>query len=160
MLRHKGLARAVTVPVSAGLLTNTDAYFDALTAYRNGNLGPIASQVSRAALAGVRLGRQLLTDLRAIRVGWDERVSARRDSGVWRVADLLLRRPIVDARVVADELNVLPPNVYGFLDQLERVGVVTESTDQRRNRIWRAPEILTALDRFAASASRRGGRRF
>src|SRR3954447_6008619 len=34
MLRGRGLTRNVTVPVSAGLLTTTQAYFDSLTAYR------------------------------------------------------------------------------------------------------------------------------
>jgi hypothetical protein len=36
ILRRKGLTRNVTVPVLAGLLTDTDSYFAALTAYREG----------------------------------------------------------------------------------------------------------------------------
>ena len=37
MLRNKGLTRQVTVPVSAGLLVDTDGYIAALTAYRDGD---------------------------------------------------------------------------------------------------------------------------
>ncbi len=37
MLRSKALTRSVTVPVSAGLLADTGAYFEALTAYREGD---------------------------------------------------------------------------------------------------------------------------
>ena len=37
MLRGHGLTRNVTVPVSAGLLTNKIEYFDALDAYRDGD---------------------------------------------------------------------------------------------------------------------------
>jgi hypothetical protein len=37
MLRSKRLTRQVTVSVSAGLLTSTDSYFDALTSYRAGD---------------------------------------------------------------------------------------------------------------------------
>ena len=40
MLRGHGLTRNVTVPVSAGLLTDTNGYFDALTAYRDGRPCP------------------------------------------------------------------------------------------------------------------------
>ena len=36
LLRAKGITRNVTVPVSAGLLTDTGAYFDALGEYREG----------------------------------------------------------------------------------------------------------------------------
>ena len=35
--------------VSSGLLANVDAYFEALTDYRNGNPGPIVQRVSEAA---------------------------------------------------------------------------------------------------------------
>ena len=37
MLRHHGLTRNVTVPVSAGLLHDISGYYDALTAYRAGD---------------------------------------------------------------------------------------------------------------------------
>ena len=40
MLRHSGVTRTLTVPVSAGLLTDTSAYFQALTDYREGSLEP------------------------------------------------------------------------------------------------------------------------
>jgi hypothetical protein len=69
-LRNKGLTRNVTVPVSAGLLTDTDAYFAALTQYREGDPVPIIEQLARAAFAAVGNGRQLIEDLRAIRAGW------------------------------------------------------------------------------------------
>ena len=58
-LRNKGLTRNVTVPVSAGLLSNTDSYFAALTAYREGDIVPVVTQVARAANAAVDNGRQI-----------------------------------------------------------------------------------------------------
>lgn len=155
MLRNKGLSRSVTVPIWAGLSTDTDAYFGALTAYREGDIEPIVRQVSRAVFAGLANGRQLLAELETIRGSWSTRVRARRDSGLWRVVDVLLRHPVVNAQLLAKELDVLQANVYGFLAQLERADVLAEFTDQRRNRVWRAPEILQALDAFANRAGRR-----
>jgi hypothetical protein len=35
-------------------------------------------------------------------------------------------------------------------------GIIAEFTDRTRNRAWRAPEVLGALDAFAARAGRRG----
>ena len=46
MLRNKGLTRQVTVPVSAGLLAHTTAYFAALTTYREGDAAPIVERFS------------------------------------------------------------------------------------------------------------------
>ncbi len=116
---QQGVGRHLTAPVSAGLSADTGAYFDALTAYREGDLAPIIRQVSGAVFSGLANGRQLLDDLRAIRAAWNSQVSARRNSGLWRVMDLLLRHPVVNASLLARELCRSRTNVYGFLDRLE-----------------------------------------
>jgi len=69
LLRGKGLTRKVTVPVSAGLLSNTDAYFAALTSYRDGEPEPIVTMMSYAWFAAVNNGRQLVADLHGVRAG-------------------------------------------------------------------------------------------
>jgi hypothetical protein len=38
---------------------------------------------------------------------------------------------------------------------LTEAGIIVEFTDRTRNRAWRAPEVLAALDGFAARAGRR-----
>jgi Fic family protein len=154
-LRAKGLIRNVTVPVSAGLLTDVDGYFAALTKYRDGEPNPIVESFASAAFQAVANGRRLVHDLHAIRQDWQERVRARRDAATWRVADLLLRHPVVNAALVANEVGVAPQNTYRSLRPLVDAGVLVEFTDRRRNQLWRAPEVLDALDRFAARAGRR-----
>jgi hypothetical protein len=42
------------------------------------------------------------------------------------------------------------------VDPLTDAGIVAEFTDRTRNRAWRAPEVLGALDAFAERAGRRG----
>jgi hypothetical protein len=51
-------------------------------------------------------GRALVADLHRVRAGWAGLVKARRGAGVWRLADALLRQPVIDAQRVADELSV------------------------------------------------------
>ena len=156
MLRHKGLTRHVTVPVSAGLLVDTDRYFDGLTAFRDGDAAPIVERISEASVLAVVNGRQLVAELRAVRADWDDRISARRNSAVWRMVDLLMRRPVVNSAVLSAQLGILVGNVPRYLEPLIDAGVVTEFTDRARNRAWRAPEVLAALDAFADRAGRRG----
>lgn len=158
LLRNKSLTRNVTVPVSAGLLVDLDGYTAALQAYHRGELAPIVDQLASAAFAAVGNGRALVDDLRQIRVGWRERIRARRDSAVWRLADVLVRHPVVDSGLVAAQLQIAPRNVHRHLETLVGAGVLLPSTDRSRNRVWRAPEILEALDAFAARAGRRGSR--
>lgn len=159
MLRNKGLTRTVTVPISAGLLTDTQAYFDALETYRAGDPSPMVRNVAEAALSALVNGRELVEELRAIRAGWNERISARGDSAVWRVAGLLLRHPVINARLVAGELAIATRNAYRYIEPLEEAGVLTALTDKKRNRAWGSDQVLIALDAFAARAGRRAAAR-
>ena len=155
MLRGHGLTRNVTVPVSAGLLTNTDAYFSSLMAYRDGDAAAIVEKLAEASFAATANGRQLVQDLREIRTAWDDKVVARRGATAWRLADVLVRQPVVDTSVVANELGVTPQNALRAIAPLADVGILTEFTGFKRNRMWQSREVLTALDEFAARAGRR-----
>ncbi len=156
LLRNKGMTRQVTVPVSAGLLSDTDGYFAALTAYREGDLAPIVERFAHASERAIVNGHRLIAELREIRASWNGRVSARKDSAVWRVADLLTRRPVVNGVLLRDELGISTDHPRRLSVRSPRPGIVVEFTDRARNRAWRAPEILTALDDFAERAGRRG----
>ncbi len=155
MLRNKRLTRQITVPVSAGLLTNTDAYFDALGSYREGDAAPIVEGLSAASVLAVANGRHLVGDLRSIRERWNSKITARRDSAVHRVADLLIKQPVFNARVLQRELGISTGNARRYVDPLTDAGIIIEFTDRTRNRAWRATEVLSALDAFAVRAGRR-----
>ena len=155
MLRNKGLTHGVTVPVSAGLLADTDGYFAALTAYREGDAVPIVEQFTHAAMRAVANGRSLINELREIRSSWDERIVARADAAVWRVADLLMRYPVINGALLREQLGISTDHPRRHVGLLAEAGIVVEFTDQSRNRAWRAPEVLDALDAFAERAGRR-----
>jgi Fic family protein len=156
MLRNKGLTRQVTVPVSAGLLADTGAYFAALTAYRDGDAAPIVERFSQASGLAIANGRQLVADIRGIRENWNDVITARSDSAVWKVADLLTRRPVVNAALLAQELGIESTNAHRYLNPLTEAGILVETTSGPRSRVWRSPEVLAALDGFAERAGRRG----
>jgi Fic family protein len=87
---------------------------------------------------------------------WSEVIEARRDAAVWRIMDLLLRQPVVDTALIERELAVTSANAGRALQQLATAGVTKEFSDRKRNRLWQAQEVLSALDEFAARAGRRG----
>ncbi|MCA2241104.1 Fic family protein [Mycobacterium sp. WUMAC-067] len=156
MLRNKGLTHQVTVPVSAGLLADTDSYFAALTAYRDGDAAPIVERFSNASVLAIANGRQLVVEIRGIRESWNDVITARSDSAVWKVADLLPRRPVVNAALLAQELGIESTNAHRYLNPLTEAGILVETASGPRNRVWRSPEVLAALDAFAERAGRRG----
>jgi Fic family protein len=155
MLKRAGATRRITVPVSAGLLGDTAAYFRALTAYRTGDPGPIIGQFSQASFAAITNGRQLNADITDIHREWTATLTARRGSAAQRLLPHLLSRPAVTARMVEGHLSVSNPTALGAIDRLVDDGILVPSSANRRNRVWLAEDVLAALDEFAARAGRR-----
>ena len=91
LLRRRNVTRSVTVPISAGLLVDTDAYFASLNAYRGGDPNDIVSQTSDAAFASVDNSRAMLSELDELSREWRSKVSVRADSSVWQLTELLFR---------------------------------------------------------------------
>ncbi|TFC34755.1 Fic family protein [Cryobacterium sp. TMT2-14] len=154
MLRSGGLTRNVTVPVSAGLLHDTGRYFDALSAYRSGDVAPIIRSIAEASFAAVHNGRILVADLESVQVEWRGRISARRDSAVHRLVGILLRQPVIGAAAAAAQLGISSVNAQVAIDRLVDANILTQITDGRRNRIWLAKDVVQVLDEFAARAKR------
>jgi Fic family protein len=77
MLKQGGATTRTTVPVSAGLLVDTDSYFAALTAYHEGDPSPIVARFAHAALTAIGNGRHLARDLLDVYEGWTESISTR-----------------------------------------------------------------------------------
>jgi len=155
LMRARGLTRNVTVPVSAGLLTSTDDYFATLDRYRVGDCTRIVTLLAEASFAAIANGRQLVMELRDTRRRWDGVIAARKDAAVWRLADVLLRQPVIDAEVAARELGTSSANTHVAIRHLVDAAILTEISGRRRDQRWLAAEVLTSLDDFAARAGRR-----
>jgi Fic family protein len=156
MLRHGQVTSNITVPVSAGLLHEVKDYYNALTAYRRGELRPIIAAFTRAAGYAVVNGRQLVRDIGIIETDWEDQMRGlRSDAAARRVSSLAIAHPVLNSDIVARELSVAPPTAFRALDALVERGVLKAANSQRRNRIWLAEPVLNALDDFAARAGRR-----
>lgn len=156
MLRRGRVTTNIAVPVSAGLLHDVKDYYNALTAYRRGELRPIITAFTRAAGYAVVNGRQLVRDIGTIETGWEGKMRGlRSDAAARRVSALAIAHPVLNSDIVARELNVAPPTAFRALDALVERGVLKAANSQRRNRIWLAEPVLHALDDFAARAGRR-----
>jgi Fic family protein len=156
-LRAKRLTRNVTVPISAGLLTDTEKYFDALTSYRRGDVDTLVVMMADAAFLAIDNGRRLVHDLELVRKSWDDKIRARKGATAWNLADLLVRQPVIDSPLAQHELGASAPAVNGAINQLAEMGILNKVAGNHRNRKWAANDVLKALDRFAERAGRRGG---
>lgn len=156
MLRADRITQSVAVPVSAGLLADVEGYHRALTAYRRGELDPIVAAFAHAAVRAVANAQQLIDEIERVRESWSTRFTARRSSNAWRLLDLLAERPVVTAAMAAEAVGVATPNIYPPLRALTEAGILQSKHEHKLgDSLWRADEILVALDRFAERAGRR-----
>lgn len=143
------------MPLSAGLLADTDRYFQALTDYRTGDVEPVVTEVSQATFPALANSRQLIADVTSARAGWGERIRARRGAAARALAALVTTRPVIDVRLAAARLGVSTVNAQLAIDRLVEDGVLDQVGNGARDRVWQAPEVLAAMDRFAARSHRR-----
>jgi Fic family protein len=155
MLRNAGLTRRAILPLSAGLLTDTDRYFESLNTYRSGDIDPVVSTFVDASFSSLENASQLARDLATIRDSWNDAVSARADSTVWPLLDYCIGRPAVTASTVADDLDVSDVAAQNAIDRLASLGILRQNSPARRNRIWLVSDLLDAVDQFMERARRR-----
>lgn len=151
MLREHRITRHVVAPVSLGLLRDVRAYYAALGAYRDGDLGPIVAVFTRAAFDACSAGRSLADDLREIRSGWEARVQARRHAAVWNALRLVMARPAVTVNGLAATLDVSYPAAQRAIDAMVDAAILSPVGTRKRNRVWVADEVPAAIDKRAGS---------
>ncbi|WP_308796767.1 Fic family protein [Agromyces silvae] len=156
ILRGKRLLTSTTAPVSAGLLTDTRAYFDALTAYRAGDARPIVESFTFAARFAAVTGARLVDDLAGeLETSRLQLRGLRKQSAGWRVLPQLVAQPVINAKYLTQHFGMNESAAQRALGQLTEAGVLQETTGFRRNRVWQHAGILRVLDGYAESLIRR-----
>lgn len=156
ILRNSDVTRTLAAPVSAGLLTDTSAYFQALADYREGCIETIIHQFVDASFRAIGNGQVLVEDLETVFEAWSEKLSARRGSAARRVFPYLLNQPAVNVAHVQAVAGVALSAAQRAVERLEEAGILERLGVNRRNRVWIAPGVIDALDAFVERVGRRG----
>jgi Fic family protein len=160
MLRDKGLATHTTVPVSAGLLTDTEAYFEALGSFREGDAGPIVRMFAVASRYAAVTGRTLVDALSAqLEAARGALAGVRPQAAAWRILPLLIAQPVINVAYLKRTLELSDVTAGRALDLLVERRVLVERTGWARNRVWQHSGMLDVLDDYAESIRRTRGRR-
>ena len=88
-----------------------------------------------------------MTRLQGIREKYGNKVQFDRNTARMSVVlDFLFARPIFTTRQMADGLNIPFKTAGEYIEKLERAGILKETTGYARNRVFRADEILQAVE--------------
>ena len=157
VLRQRGIARNVVVPIASALVARREHYFDTLTACRDGDAGPITRAFARSAIVAAQESSVTADRLAAMPEHWRERAGRpRAGSAPAVVLASLSTSPIFTAEDIEHRLQLPTASAYRAIDRLATTGVIRPLTDRTRNQIWGAADLLDELDdlgvRIAARA--------
>lgn len=155
LFRSRGIAASNALPLSAGLLTATNRYFDALGSYRNGDAGPIVYEFAEAARFAAVTGKALIESLANELAKSNQLLSGvRSDSSARKIMPLLIAHPVINTAILQESFGFGEMASLRALDMLAGKGILQELTGNRRKRIWQHSGILIVLDGYAKQLKR------
>jgi Fic family protein len=146
VLRYRGITTRTVVPLASALVANTERYFAALDAYREGNLAPLVTDFTVGSRIAAEETQVTARKLLGLPTSWNERITGRQGSAARRLLDLLLSTQTLTSQWVESELQLTPRSALGGIEDLEEVGIVSEITGRKRNRVWIVSEVMAELE--------------
>ena len=146
VLRDEGALTYATLPVSAGLLHNIDAYLDSIAGYQQGDIAGVVSQLADALELSCQVGYRASRELDATMEEWESTMTERRGSRIRELPALLVRQPVVDVAFVARELSISPRAASSLVNKACEYGMIRPMGNRRRGEFYQSDAILAVLD--------------
>ena len=149
VLRDEGALTYATLPVSAGLLHNIDAYLDSIAGYQQGDIAGVVSQLAEALELSCQVGYRASRELDATMEEWESTMTERRGSRIRELPALLVRQPVVDVAFVARELSISPRAASSLVNKACEYGMIRPMGNRRRGEFYQSDAILAVLDQIS-----------
>lgn len=156
ILRKRGTTRRIVVPLASAIVARRQDYFDALTAYRNGDAGPIINAFTVGSSIAAQESRISASRLATMPEEWFALAdSPRQGSAAAKILGSLLDEPVFSAEEVEERVGGATSSVYAAINKLHHVGVIRPLTSRTRNQIWVAASLADELDDLGARIAAR-----
>lgn len=146
ILRDEGVLAHATLPVSAGLLHNVDAYMDAIAAYQNGNPLAVIEQVLDALDVALVVGDLVSRNLDEVFASWSERMSERKNAAIWKLPALLAEQPVVSAAFISKKLSITTRAASSIIARAQQYGILRPVGAGVRSVYYQADDLLSVLE--------------
>ena len=150
ILRNEDVLRHASLPISAGLLHNIDAYMDAIAQFQAGNPLAIVEQLVEALELALVVGNSVARDIDEVFDEWDDRLHERKGSSMLRLPNLLAKQPVVDVPYVARELGVTERAASSVIAKACDYGMLRPMGNRRRGVFYQADVILSVLEEVSS----------
>lgn len=156
VIRQRGVARRVVVPIASALVARREEYFETLNRYRDGDAEPIIRAFTRSAIVASEEASITAERLAAMPEQWREAsANPRAGSAPAVLLASLPSSPIFTADDIETRLGLSTPATYRAIDRLVTAGVVRPLTSRTRNQIWGTADLLDELEDLGARIATR-----
>jgi Fic family protein len=155
VLRRRGLTQRVTVPLASAMLADTGRYFTQLNSYREGRADEFVEYVAIATIHSCESAQESAHALADLPEHWRATTKPRANSADESILAALLDTPIFNADTAQKITGTTEASVYRALGRLTEVGILEVLSENKRNRIWAASDVLAELDALGAAIGKR-----
>ncbi len=149
MLRSDGVLEQATLPVSAGLLHNIDAYMAAIRSYQAGDVIPVVTQLVEALELAIALGDEVAHRIDGVIADWRARMTERAGSAMHRLPDVLVEQPVVDSAYLAQHLGVTRRATTSIIEKACAYGMLRPVGGRLRGGFYQADELIEVLEEIS-----------
>ncbi|GAA4684182.1 Fic family protein [Phytohabitans rumicis] len=148
VLARRRLASRMLVPVSLVLAAYGDHYIEGLVDFREGRIDQWCGTFASAARLAIDGAAQFEERLATMITRWRFESDARPDSHLWRACEQTTITPVFTMVSLRDELRCSTTAATEVIERLEAIGIVTQVSLGKRNRVYLNRAVLRLLDDF------------
>lgn len=145
-LARDGVLEQTTLPISAGLLHDVDAYMAAIRRYQQGDALPMVACVARALELAVSIGIMAARHIDAVLDRWRGVITERAGASIHRLPSVLVEQPVINAAYLADTLNITPRASRNLIERACEYGMLRKVGNAHRGVFYQADEIIDVLE--------------
>ncbi len=151
VLKSEGILTQTTLPVSAGLLHNVDAYMDSIRTYQRGDPVPVIENVVEALELACSVGLTVTRAFDDVLAGWRGLMTERSGSAIYRLPAVLVEQPVVSTAYLAEHLGITVRAAGNLVARACEYGILRPIGNRRRGVFYQADELINLLEEVSSA---------
>jgi Fic family protein len=148
ILTRRGLSPYTLAPISLVLAAHGDDYIKGLIDFREGRIDEWCATFAAATGVAMHRADQFEQALAGFLARWRVESQARSGSLLERACEQAIITPVFNTETLRTELGCSNNAALTVIGRLLEIGVITEATLGKRNRVWINRAVLRLLDDF------------
>lgn len=145
LLRKEDILLTTTLPISAGLLHNIDAYMESIIAYQKGNPLKIIEQFVSALELSLGIGQRTVAEVEEVLQEWTEKITEKKTASIWKLIHLLIEQPVVNIDYLEKKLNISDRAVRNLLNKSVELSILRKVGTPKSGVHYQADKIIDVL---------------